>query len=393
MQEPLSVLLVVSSLAVDGPLGGVARFVVELARAFDRARVRPAIAALWNYGTPGEAIWQEKLGQAGIPTAVGAHWDEARPYWSCVQALRGLHASSLPAATVLHSHGEFSDLAAWWMRRRFRGRVLVRTVHNEIEWPKRRYWGRIFGQLLFPLVFDMEWGVSSTVVERLNARLLARLRRKRAQVVYNAVNFQRFMQADPEFGQMLRKHLGIPKDSLVLGTIGRLVPQKGHTVLLEALAQIRRSRPDVHLIVVGGGPLGQSLRQQAHLLGLEQVVHWLGPRQDVEHILTAFDLFVSSSLWEGLPTVILEALAVGIPVVATRVSGSIELVAEENYGFLVPPGDPQALAEGIHRALRNLEELRVGIQAVHPLLKQRFSIHHIARQYERNYHALMKEGL
>jgi len=389
-----SVLLVVSGLAVDGPLGGVARFVIELARALDQDRIRPSIAALWDYGSVSEQRCLARLQAEGIPTVVGAPWNEGRPYWSCVQALRGLSTSELLCTTdILHSHGEFSDIAAWWLRRRMRGCALVRTVHNEIEWPKRRYLGQIFGQLLFPLVFDMEWGVSSAVVERLNARLTARWRRKRAQVVYNAVDFRRFMQMESEFGQMLREHLGIPRNSLVLGTIGRLVPQKGYAVLLDALAQIRRSRPDVHLIMVGEGPLGPSLRRRARFLGLERAVHWLGARQDIERVLTAFDLFVSSSLWEGLPTVILEALAAGVPVVATRVSGTVELVDGENYGVLVPPGDPYALAEGLHRAIERLSELRVGIQAARSRLEQRFSIHHIARQYERNYHVLTDGGL
>lgn len=389
MNEPIPVLFVVSGLAVEGPLGGVARFVIELVRTLDRTKIQPMVAALWDYNTGTDRDWQNLLLSEGIPTIIAAKWDERHPYLSCLRALHGMYSSDLPQVRILHSHGEFSDVAAWVLKRRFGAQALVRTVHNEIEWAKRPVLGKIFGGCIFPFVFDAEWGVSKAVVSRLDARPLARLRKRRSFLMYNALNFQRFQPVWAVDRHAIRAQLGIPNNAKVIGTVGRLVPQKGHTFLLQAMALLVKRFPNLHLVIVGTGPLEETLKSEAYTLGIDHRVHWLGPRPDVEKLLTAFDLFVLSSLWEGLSTVIMESLATGVPVVATRVSGTAELLDGGMFGILVEPADARALAEGIEQAFHNLDTLRSSVQRARPVLEARFSIKRIAAQHVQAYQELV----
>lgn len=394
-KDKITVMLLASGLAVEGPLGGIARHVIELAITMrEQGTVEPCVAALWDYETGFENKWLKVLWNHSIPAVIGARWDAPRPYFSCVKALKGIHNSDLPNVDIIHSHGEFSDLAAIVLRQRFQAQKLVRTVHNEIEWAKRPLLGKIFGGYIYPITFDAEWGVSQTVVKRLNARFLARQFKKESRVMYNALNFRRFAQVtDNGTSKPQRKLaiLGLPPESVVIGTIGRFVPQKGFTYLIEAFSLVHTQYPETRLIMIGQGPLEESLKAQAKALGIDQAIHWLGARHDVEILLPLFDLFISSSLWEGLPTVIMESIAAGVPVVATRVSGSEELLDYGAYGILVEPAQTEALAQGILQALMDLDTWREKVLHAQKILSQKFSIEQIAQQQSQAYHHLLNK--
>jgi len=143
-----------------------------------------------------------------------------------------------------------------------------------------------------------------------------------------------------------RERLGIA-GSLVIGAVGRLEEQKGHTHLLAALPAVRREIPDLVVLLVGEGRRQEDLRRQVQDLGLQDTVRFLGTRRDLPEIFRALDLFVHPSLWEGLPLALLKAMGAGLPVVATRVSGSREVIVDGVNGYLAPPGDPGALARAI----------------------------------------------
>jgi glycosyltransferase involved in cell wall biosynthesis len=137
--------------------------------------------------------------------------------------------------------------------------------------------------------------------------------------------------------------------------VGRLAEQKGHTYILQAMPLIRRMIP-AHLAVIGTGSLDSTLQAEAQRLGIQDSVHFLGSRNDVLEILPHLDLIVSASLWEGLPAAILEAMTVGVPVLATDVSGSREVVQTGRTGILVPVADPAALAQAAITLLTDRSE-------------------------------------
>jgi glycosyltransferase involved in cell wall biosynthesis len=150
-----------------------------------------------------------------------------------------------------------------------------------------------------------------------------------------------------------RTRLGLPAEREVLLTVANLVPQKGHTYLLEAFRQLAESRKDLVLVLVGGGELEGPLRHKAGELGLSGRVIFAGPRPHAEIAtwINACDVFVLPSISEGSPTVIPEVMACGKPIIATRVGGIPDLVREGEEGYLASPTDVAELAAAVNRAL------------------------------------------
>jgi glycosyltransferase involved in cell wall biosynthesis len=147
----------------------------------------------------------------------------------------------------------------------------------------------------------------------------------------------------------------------------------------------------VHTVVVGDGPERAQLEALAGQLGLADRVHLAGHQQDVRPWLAALDVLVLSSDWEGMPNALLEAMAAGLPIVATAVGGVPEVVVDGATGLLVPPGDPSALAEAITRLLRDPDLRRTMGQAGRARVERRFSINETVRLTEELYATLLEE--
>ena len=151
--------------------------------------------------------------------------------------------------------------------------------------------------------------------------------------------------------QAAREALGLGPDQPVVLTVGRLNVMKGHTHLLDAVPGLLRRSPDLAVVIVGQGHLEQALRAQAAALGVTGAVHLAGHRSDARMLLDAADVFVLPSRHEGMPLALLEAMDAGLPVVATRVIGSEEVVDEGRTGLLVRPRDPAGLEAALARLL------------------------------------------
>ena len=139
----------------------------------------------------------------------------------------------------------------------------------------------------------------------------------------------------------------MPEHSPLVGAVGRLAPIKDLSTLLQAAVRVRASRPDVHFALVGDGEERSLLEREVIRLGLADAVHFLGWQQDIGAVYGDLELVVNTSRNEGTPVALIEALAAARPVVATRVGGTPDLLADGRYGVLVPPADPGALATAI----------------------------------------------
>ncbi len=386
--RPVLVLELVSGLAIEATSGGVARFVTELVQAIDRSRVQPLVAALWDYNTPYDRPRAAQLCAAGIPTLLGSDWNEHRAYRSCVTSFRRLWGELPRGVDIIHSHGEFSDLAAVGLQRRLGATCLVRTVHNEIEWSKRPGWGKLFPNLVYPWFFRADLAVSQRAADNLDRRPLAKRMGKHAAYIPNALNFGRVAAVAVD-REAKRHDLGIPSGAFVVGSVGRLVRQKGYDVLLTAVPDVLLHCPQAHFVLVGTGALEEDLREQARALGIAGRVTFAGPRADAIEVLKTFDLFVAPSRWEGLPTVVLEAIAAQVPVIATRVSGNVELIEDQVSGLLAPPEEPAALAGAIvMSAARKPQAAEMARRALEHA-RARFSIDAVAARYADLYCELM----
>ena len=162
---------------------------------------------------------------------------------------------------------------------------------------------------------------------------------------------------DPAAADEVRSSLGIPVHAPVIGAVNRLSAQKDPLTLIDTFALVARTVPDAHFVVAGDGPLRAEVQSRVDAARLNDRVHLLGLRDDVPRLLTAFDVFVTTSRWEGLPRTVLAAMATGVPVVATPVDGILDVVVDGVTGVLAPVGRPDLLAVAAVRALRDGEQL------------------------------------
>lgn len=175
---------------------------------------------------------------------------------------------------------------------------------------------------------------------------------KQRKVVYNGIDGNRFA-LEPKQQATLP---GNP-EHFTVGTAVVLSEQKGLTHLISAAEQLHQRHPDIRFVIAGDGPLRQQLEQQAADAGLEQCLHFMGYQTNIPAIAAAFDVYVLPSLWEGLPLSLIEALALGKPVIASDVGGNAEIILDGENGFIVAAKDQQGLADRIGQLYENRQNL------------------------------------
>ena len=362
--EPLRIVHVAGS----ADWGGGERYLELLARHLDRDRFALTVVL------PGEGAFAERLADLQIPVQVVD-----------LERLVALSAIARLAATlrgltpdVVQSHGARSNfyarLAAALLPRRPRH---ISTVHNSLrDYPVsslRRLTYRAMDRVTLPL--------SARVL--CVAEALARDYPRRATVIPNGVDVNELEAARGERLE-IRRALGLGVGPLI-GFVGRLTPQKDPVTFLRALAAVRRDVPDAAGLLVGDGALRADLELEATRLGLGGHCVFAGARPDVPALLDAMDLFVLSSVSEGFPFVLLEAMAMARPVVATAVNGVTELIRPDVDGILVAPGDPASIARAVLDLLRRPEHARAVGAAARARVADHFSVDRMVQQTERLY--------
>jgi glycosyltransferase involved in cell wall biosynthesis len=248
-------------------------------------------------------------------------------------------------ARVLHVHGyaaaDFGRLAA-----RAAGARLV--LHEHFADPRMPAYQAVADRLLRGRTDG------AIAVSRSTREFLVRQRfvpEERVRLIWNGVPLEEFAPVPRERALAVRRALGLAEDALVVGTIGRLNAQKGHRFLLDAAALLLPRRPGARVLVAGDGDLMGELRRQAAALGIAGQVVFAGHRTDVPDLLGALDVLCISSLYEGTPLALFEAMAAGKAIVSTSVDGCREVLEDGVTGVLVPPADAAALADGLERVL------------------------------------------
>jgi glycosyltransferase involved in cell wall biosynthesis len=185
--------------------------------------------------------------------------------------------------------------------------------------------------------------------------------------------------------------LGISPTSILIGALGNLRPEKNLETFLLAARSIVDAIPSIEFLVIGDGPAANQLKQLANDLRLSQSVHFLGERPDVPDLLAALDILVMSSYTESFPNAILEAMAMGKPVVATNVGGIPEVVEEGQTGFLIPARDPKAIAERVLSLCRDsARRLQMG-RAARARVESNFTVQAVTAKLETIYFRSLRE--
>lgn len=197
--------------------------------------------------------------------------------------------------------------------------------------------------------------------------------------------------APPPDGRDVRAELGIAPGAPTIGVVGLLRPQKAHHVLLRATALLAHEWPSIQVLLVGDGPERAELERLARELGLQDAVRFLGYRPDVPDVLRALDIAVCCSDYEGSPAAVLEYMDAALPVVATEVGGIPDLIEPGGHGLLVPPGDPEALAEALAKLLRDPAQARRMGALGQERRRAEFDLDVMVRRFEDLYCELLSE--
>lgn len=192
----------------------------------------------------------------------------------------------------------------------------------------------------------------------------------RLRVVHSGIDPQRFANVAP----LSRAELGVPDTAALVGNVGALVGHKDHATLINAMPYVLKEVPNAHLVIAGDGPLRPQLDDLIARLAINAHATLLGRRDDVPRLLHALDLFVMSSKEEGLGTSVLDAMACGVPVVATAAGGIPEMVKDGATGILSPVGDSARLAEGIVRVLQNTVSRDTLVENARRMVYDRFTV-------------------
>jgi glycosyltransferase involved in cell wall biosynthesis len=187
----------------------------------------------------------------------------------------------------------------------------------------------------------------------------------------------------------LKEEFGIPEGNFIIGIIGRLVPVKGHEYFIEAAKLISQKRRDVNFLIVGGGPLKRKL--ESMISGeMSERIKFTGFRNDVKDIIGIMDLVVFSSLNEGLPYALLEAMAAGKAVIATKVGGLAEVISDEKNGYLVKSRDAGEIARKCLYLLEDTARIRLAGEEAKKTVREYFSVDHMEEETVRVYEEVLK---
>ncbi len=366
---PLSVLHVCDKFGVKGSsIHGVSRLFSWWFPRYDGARFRVSLVGLKS-PEPASRLLEEQ----GIPVRhLGRGRFDPRILGDLVDLAREC------SARVLHVHGyaaaDFGRLAA-----RRVGAALV--LHEHFADPKMPAY-QAWADRLLASYTDRAIAVSGSTREFLiHERFVPA---ERVRLIWNGAPLDEFAPVSADRAQAVRRELGLPLDAPVVGTIGRLSLQKGHRYLVEAAARVLPKRPEARFLLAGDGDQMDALRAQAHTLGVSDKVVFAGHRTDVPDVLGAIDVFAISSLYEGTPLALFEAMAAGKAIVSTAVDGCREVLEDGTTGLLVSAADAFSLARALERVLDD-EGLRTSLAARARAASRRYDVRTSVDEMQRLY--------
>jgi glycosyltransferase involved in cell wall biosynthesis len=289
-------------------------------------------------------------------------------------------------ADVLCCSGYKPDLIGWLAARRA-GVAVIAIAHG---WTAATFRVRVSETLDRWVMRRMDAVACVSEAQAVKVRR-AGVSAERSPVIRNAIRAEGFGPADPARREELQKLFAEPRERIIAAA-GRLSPEKGFDQLIDAAARVVELDPGIGFVLFGEGPLRDSLTKRIAELGLQGRFILAGFRADLERVLPACDLAASSSHTEGLPVVVLEEMAAGLPVVATAVGGTPEVVEDGVTGWLVPPGDPAALARRMMDVLASSESARAMGLAGRRRVETQFTFAAMAEGYLGLFRALASSG-
>lgn len=367
-----------------GEFGGAEQHILNLLSTLPKDAIESQVVCFYD------SVFASKLREAGIPVIALSQYGRFDP--RLLSGLSRVFRAYQP--DIVHSHGVkanfFARLAAIG-----KVPVVLTTVHSYLRYdyahPFTYLLVSVLEQATRPLN-DHYIAVSAAIRNILHT---AGIPAKKISLIHNGIQIAPFRRTEQRAADRSRllNEWGVPPDAFLFGTVARFVPVKGLNYMIEAFAEVVK-RPDSvpsHLVMIGDGPQRQQLEETTQRLGVASQVVFTGFRSDIPACLHALDAFVISSLHEGLPYTILEAVASEVPVVATTVGG-IQEFFDESTSLLVPPASVSHLAAAMQRIKAEPDLRKRLAQAAFGKLQQSFTIEQMAARTLELYQSLTAQG-
>lgn len=367
-QVKLNILYIIWSLG----LGGAERVVINLAKGLDKNRFKPIVCCLNDKG-----IFAEELEREGIKV-IALNKKQGLDFGVIAKIIEVIKENKID---IVHTHLWGANFWGRIAARLAKTPAIFTTEHNEDIWKSGAHF--FFDKYLSGWT-DKIIAVSNSVKEFYVSKGILS---EKIEVIYNGVKINK--PSAVSYQSLVKEKFDIKEDETVLAVIGRLVPQKGHKYLFEALSSLNDGYK-LKLLVVGDGPEKERLLETQERLGLEGKIIFTGLRTDVPRLFGVIDILVMPSLREGFPIVALEAMAQGVPVVATDVGGNKELVINNETGLLVPVEDSNGLAEALVRLFRDKDKRKQMGFLAKGRVEKYFSLEKMLEQTQRLYENSIK---
>jgi glycosyltransferase involved in cell wall biosynthesis len=353
-------------------IGGAERVVANYARFHDRSRYRLSVCCLTNGGPLAEEVKRAEVDVFVLSKKPGI---DLRVIPRIVHLLRRERID------ILHAH---NFTASSWGRvaARLCGTPLVVSTEHNVA-PEHASLFRLINRVLAPFS-DRVIAVSEKVRDTHIA--YGKIHPGKVVTIYNGIDPEPYQSRYDLDG--LRAQLGIPPGAVVVGIVASLTAQKAHHHFMEASKIIQKAIPNAIFLIVGDGPLRREVEETCRALGMSTSVIFAGWRKDVPALLQLMDLFVLTSLWEGCPMVILEAMAAGKPMVVTDVGGNSELIGQLE-GTLVPPRDPARCAKACIALIKDKNMYCQMALRMKQIFAERFQVTRMVRNTENLYAKLL----
>ncbi len=347
----------------------------------DRNKFEPEVVALLSLPGPIKA----KIEAAGIPVQI-IGFKSKSDLCSIIRLYKLLKARQ---PHILHTQLFAADIIGRILGRLLGIPVIISSIRNE-------YYGGWPRDML--IKWTERFAMRTTVVSEAAAKRFIKDRvipARKLAVIYNGIEPAMFSAAmSKEDKNRLRKELNLPVDTFLLLAVGSLTTQKGYLDLLRAIASMQGLPTAFNLVIAGSGPLENLLKSLAAELDLLGKVQFIGHSDDVPRLMAAADALVLTSLWEGLPGVVMEAMASELPVVATAVGGTPELMVDEITGFLVAPNKPEKISEALKRLILLPESERKAMgREGRRRVQAKFYLDKMVQAFEKIYIDCLREGI
>lgn len=369
-------------------VGGAQETVIETCAFINQDRFATQIIAGPQTGPEGELITEVQ--KKGIPlTIIPEIVREVNPVKDLIATFKLVNIFRRERPHIVHTHSSKTGIIGRWAARIARVPVIVHTVHGWAHHPYQKAFIRgmyIFLERIAAPFTDRLIAVSTLNVEKgLKDHIGTR---DSYVVIHSCINIEQFSRTSTDSAS-LKRSLGLNGNGPVVGTVSRLSQQKNPLDFVRMAALVKKKIPEAQFLFVGDGPLRSETEALIRELNLQKYLVLAGLRKDVPELLRCMDIFTLTSLWEGLPRVIPQAMVAGLPVVANNIDGNAEIIQDGSNGFLIAPGDAAGMADKVVQLLKD-QKLKKEISAKgHETALQEFSLHDMVRKIAALYEELL----